>query len=123
MEVFWEEAVAVARAAMLLSVAAAWTVIVTLDGLEESCPSLTTSWKVRLVADAGAVKVGLATVVEERIDERAGGLRPGVGQGVAAGVGAGRAVEGHRGPACSPSGRGRRWRSGAWLAPPLAAYP
>ena len=79
-------------------------------------PSLTTSWKVRLVADAGAVKVGLAAVVEERVDARAGGLRPGVGQGVAVGVGAGRAVEGHGGPACSPSGPGRRWRWGRWLA-------
>ena len=36
------------------------TVIVTLAGLLATWPSLTTSWKLRLVALAGAVKLGRA---------------------------------------------------------------
>ncbi len=43
------------------------TVTTTLAGSLETVPSLTTSWKVRLVAAEGAVKVGCAALVLERL--------------------------------------------------------
>ena len=49
------------------SVAAACTVMVTVEGVLLTCPSLTTSWKVRVAGLAGAVKVGLLAVVLERV--------------------------------------------------------
>ena len=64
----------VAREATFTREPGACTVMVTLSGLLESCPSLTTSWKVSVVAEAGAVKVGRAAVelLSERICEPTG---------------------------------------------------
>ena len=45
----------------------ACTVMVTVEGVLVTCPSLTTNWKVRVAGLAGAVKVGLAAVVLERV--------------------------------------------------------
>ena len=65
----WPEAAedAVAVAVRARSGAAVLTVIVTVAGLLLAVPLLTTSWKVRVAALDGAVKVGWATVLLDNV--------------------------------------------------------
>ena len=65
-DVFWDEAVAVADRATLVPLPPVTVTTIVSAGLE-TVPSLTVRLKVRLVAALGAVKVGLTAVVLERL--------------------------------------------------------